>query len=224
MTDIDFIEGEIICIDKDLEWTSFDVVKKIRGALRIKKIGHAGTLDPLATGLLILCTGKKTKTINQFMEAEKEYTGKMILGKTTPSYDLETEVDSEHDISHLNEEEIRKATEPFKGNIMQRPPVFSAIRIDGKRSYKLARKGKEVEIEPRPVVIYEFEVSDMQLPEVSFRVVCSKGTYIRSLIHDLGQSLGVGAYLSELRRTRIGDHRVEDAFHVQDYINHVKEA
>ena len=224
MTDIDFIEGEIICIDKDLEWTSFDVVKKIRGALRIKKIGHAGTLDPLATGLLILCTGKKTKTINQFMEAEKEYTGKMILGKTTPSYDLETEVDSEHDISHLNEEEIRKATEPFKGNIMQRPPVFSAIRIDGKRSYKLARKGKEVEIEPRPVVIYEFEVSDMQLPEVSFRVVCSKGTYIRSLIHDLGQSLGVGAYLSELRRTRIGDHKVEDAFHVKDYINHVKEA
>lgn len=221
---MNFEEGEIISIDKDLDWTSFDVVKKIRGALRIKKIGHAGTLDPLATGLLILCTGKKTKTIHQFMDAEKEYTGELILGKTTPSYDLETETDSETDISDIDMDSIYTATQKFTGAIMQKPPIYSAIRIKGKRSYDLARKGKEVVLEARPITIDTFEITKIELPKVSFRVVCSKGTYIRSLIHDFGQELGVGAYLSALRRTRIGEYSVDNAHNVEEFINQIKEA
>ena len=219
---INFEEGEVICIDKDLEWTSFDVVKKIRGALKIKKVGHAGTLDPLATGLLILCTGKKTKTINDFMNSDKEYTGKMIIGKTTPSYDLETETNSEADISKITIDRIRKLLNKFTGEIMQIPPIFSAIKVDGKRSYKMARKGEEVIIKPRPVRIHEFEITAYDFPTLSFRVVCSKGTYIRSLAHDFGQALGVGAYLTELRRTKIGDITVDNAYNVQKYIDMVK--
>jgi len=219
---INFEEGEVICIDKDLEWTSFDVVKKIRGALKIKKIGHAGTLDPLATGLLVLCTGKKTKTINDFMNFDKEYTGKMIIGKTTPSYDLETEIDSDTDISNVTISRIRELLNEFKGEIMQVPPIYSALKVNGKRSYLLARKGEEVKFKARPVQVHEFEITAYDFPALTFRVVCSKGTYIRSLAHDFGQALGVGAYLAELRRTRIGNLSVDKAFQVQKYIDGIK--
>lgn len=204
-------EGRVILIDKPLEWTSFDVVKKLRYKLRVKKIGHAGTLDPLATGLLILCTGKKTKTIEQIQSQEKEYTGTFILGTTTPSFDLETEPGDPTDISHLTETDIQNATSGFKGFIQQVPPKFSAVKVDGKRAYKHARAGRDVEIKPRTVEIKEFEITRIDLPEVDFRVVCSKGTYIRSLANDFGQALHVGAYLSALRRTRIGDYKIEAA-------------
>lgn len=204
-------EGRVILIDKPLEWTSFDVVKKLRYKLRVKKIGHAGTLDPLATGLLILCTGKKTKTIEQIQSQEKEYTGTFILGTTTPSFDLETEPGDPTDISHLTETDIHNATSGFKGFIQQVPPKFSAVKVDGQRAYKHARAGRDVEIKPRTVEIKEFEITRIDLPEVDFRVVCSKGTYIRSLANDFGQALHVGAYLSALRRTRIGDYKIEAA-------------
>lgn len=204
-------EGRVILIDKPLEWTSFDVVKKLRYKLRVKKIGHAGTLDPLATGLLILCTGKKTKTIEQIQSQEKEYTGTFMLGATTPSFDLETEPEDPKDISQLTETAIHDATSGFKGFIQQIPPKFSAVKVDGKRAYKHARAGKDVEIKPRTVEIKEFEITRIDLPEVDFRVVCSKGTYIRSLANDFGQALHVGAYLSALRRTRIGDYKIDAA-------------
>lgn len=204
-------EGRVILIDKPLEWTSFDVVKKLRYKLKVKKIGHAGTLDPLATGLLILCTGKKTKTIEQIQSQEKEYTGTFMLGATTPSFDLETEPEDPKDISQLTETAIHDATSGFKGFIQQIPPKFSAVKVDGKRAYKHARAGKDVEIKPRTVEIKEFEITRIDLPEVDFRVVCSKGTYIRSLANDFGQALHVGAYLSALRRTRIGDYKIEAA-------------
>lgn len=203
-------------VDKPLEWTSFDVVNKLRYALKVKKIGHAGTLDPLATGLLILCSGKMTKQIETFQAQEKEYTGKMILGKTTPSYDLETEINSETDISHLQEQEIMEATSQFTGIISQVPPAFSAIKVKGKRAYESARKGEEIKLNPREVEVPVFEITAIDLPEVSFRVVCSKGTYIRSLVRDFGEALGVGAYMSELRRTRIGDFKVEEAKTIEE--------
>ncbi|UII20971.1 tRNA pseudouridine(55) synthase TruB [Fulvivirga ligni] len=209
-------EGSVILIDKPLEWTSFDVVKKLRYALKVKKIGHAGTLDPLATGLLILCTGKMTKQIEKYQGQEKEYTGKFYLGKTTPSYDLETEVDSETSIDHLTSDQIHRATEAFTGIIEQTPPIYSAIKVDGKRAYEGARKGEEVKLKSRNVEVKSFEITAIDLPEVHFKIICSKGTYIRSLAHDFGQSLGVGAYLSELRRTRIGDFKVEDAQTIEE--------
>ena len=209
-------EGSVILVDKPLEWTSFDVVNKLRYALKVKKIGHAGTLDPLATGLLILCSGKMTKQIETFQAQEKEYTGKMILGKTTPSYDLETEINSETDISHLQEQEIMEATSQFTGIISQVPPAFSAIKVKGKRAYESARKGEEIKLNPREVEVPVFEITAIDLPEVSFRVVCSKGTYIRSLVRDFGEALGVGAYMSELRRTRIGDFKVEEAKTIEE--------
>ena len=209
-------EGSVILVDKPLEWTSFDVVNKLRYALKVKKIGHAGTLDPLATGLLILCSGKMTKQIETFQAQEKEYTGKMILGKTTPSYDLETEINSETDISHLQEQEIMEATSQFTGIISQVPPAFSAIKVKGKRAYESARKGEEIKLKPREVEVPVFEITAIDLPEVSFRVVCSKGTYIRSLVRDFGEALGVGAYMSELRRTRIGDFKVEEAKTIEE--------
>ena len=209
-------EGSVILIDKPLEWTSFDVVKKLRYALKVKKIGHAGTLDPLATGLLILCTGKMTKQIEKYQGQEKEYTGKFYLGKTTPSYDLETEVDSETSIDHLTSDQIHQATEAFTGIIEQTPPIYSAIKVDGKRAYEGARKGEEVKLKSRHVEVKSFEITAINLPEVHFKIICSKGTYIRSLAHDFGQSLGVGAYLSELRRTRIGDFKVEDAQTIEE--------
>ena len=205
----------VLLLDKPLTWTSFDVVRKVKNALRIKKIGHAGTLDPLATGLLILCTGRKTKEIDLIQAQEKEYTGTFRLGETTPSFDLETAVDLVRPYAHLTDEEITAATRPFIGTIQQTPPLFSAVKIDGQRAYELARKGLEAEIKSKTVEIKAFELTRIALPEVDFRVVCSKGTYIRSLARDLGVALGCGAHLTRLVRTRIGEYRVEDAFSLE---------
>ena len=204
-------DDRVLLINKPFRWTSFDVVKKVRGILQIKKIGHAGTLDPLATGLLILCTGKMTKRIDEFQGQEKEYTGKIVLGQTTPSYDLETQPTIAKDISGLTSESIKEATKKFRGLISQIPPIHSAIKVDGKRAYKLARSGQDPKLKAREVTISSFEITSINLPEIEFRIVCSKGTYIRSLAHDLGQALGVGGYLSELCRTRIGDFLLADA-------------
>lgn len=206
-----FEEGKVLLIDKPLEWTSFDVVRKIRNLIRIKKVGHAGTLDPLASGLLIVCTGKFTKKINEYMAQEKEYTGTFTLGATTHTYDLESKPVNFKDVSTITKEKIFGATKQFIGEIMQVPPAHSAIKIDGKRVYELARQGKEVKIEPRKLFIKEFEITNIEMPVVSFRVVCSTGTYIRSLANDFGEALGCGAYLSSLCRTRIGDHKLSDA-------------
>ena len=206
-----FEQGQVLLINKPLEWTSFDVVRKIRNLIKIKKVGHAGTLDPLATGLLILCTGKFTKRINEFMAQEKEYTGTFTLGATTPTYDLESKPENLKDISQLSNEKIIEATKQFIGEIMQVPPAHSAIKIDGKRVYELARQGKEVKIDPRKITINEFEITKIEIPVVSFRVVCSTGTYIRSLANDFGEALDCGAYLSSLCRTRIGDFKIADA-------------
>ena len=225
MTEEDFKAGQILLFDKPLEWTSFQVVNKVRWLIRknfkIKKIkvGHAGTLDPLATGLLILCTGKSTKQIESLQGQEKEYTGTFSLGATTPSYDLETEVDQHFPIDHLSEEKIRAATKNFVGDIQQYPPLFSALKKDGKRLYEYARNGEEVEIKSRSVQISEFEITKIDLPEVHFRVVCSKGTYIRSLAHDFGKALQSGAHLSSLRRTRIGDYNIENALTIDSFVN-----
>ena len=201
----------VLLINKPLQWTSFDVVKKTRSLLKIKKIGHAGTLDPLATGLLILCTGKMTKRIDEFQAQEKEYKGKFIIGQTTPSYDLETKPSDPVDTSSINDQALVEATKKFIGKIQQVPPLHSAIKVEGKRAYKLARAGQHTELKPREVFIGEFEITSFQSPEVGFRVVCSKGTYIRSLARDFGEALGVGAYLSELCRTRIGTFLLSDA-------------
>ena len=217
-----FLAGQVVLLDKPLEWTSFDVVKKVRRNIRIKKVGHAGTLDPLATGLLILCTGKRTKSIEKFMGQEKEYTGSFFLGKTTPTYDLESEPEGDADISQITEEVMREATNAFSGAIQQVPPIHSAIKIAGKRVYQLARKGEDVKLEPRSVFIREFEITKVELPTIHFRVVCSKGTYIRSLANDFGKQLGTGAYLSSLRRTRIGEFSVEDAYQLTDLIDILK--
>lgn len=206
----------VILIDKPMQWTSFDVVNKLRGKLKIKKIGHAGTLDPLATGLLILCTGKMTKRIDEFQAQEKEYTGNFVIGQTTPSHDLETPVSEAKDISSVTEEVILEAIKKFTGTIQQVPPIHSAIKVDGKRAYSLARKGKEPELKPREVTVTAFEITHIQLPTVSFRIVCSKGTYIRSLARDFGDELGVGAYLSKLCRTRIGQFHLKDALTIED--------
>ncbi len=204
-------EGRVLLVDKPLTWTSFDVVKKLRYALKVKKIGHAGTLDPLATGLLILCTGKMTKQIDSYQAMEKEYEGEIVLGKITPSYDLETEVQDFGDPSVITDDQIETALEKFRGTISQVPPQYSAIKIDGKRAYESARKGKKVKMEPRQVEIGLFELEKIDAERYKFRVVCSKGTYIRSLAHDFGQELGTGAYLASLRRTRIGSFHVKDA-------------
>ena len=204
-------EGRLLLIDKPFEWTSFDVVNKLRYKLKIKKIGHAGTLDPLATGLLIICVGKMTKRIDEYMGLEKEYTGKFVIGQTTPSFDLETEVSEKKDISQITSSQIQEAVKSLTGKIDQLPPLHSAIKIGGKRAYEFARKGKEVELKPREVEIKEFEITGIDLPEVTFRITCSKGTYIRSIARDFGDALGVGAYLSQLCRTRIGSFKLEDA-------------
>lgn len=222
MREYHFEDGEVLLFDKPYRWTSFDLVKKVRYAIKIKKVGHAGTLDPLATGLLILCTGKSTKQIETFMAAEKEYEGEIVLGQRTASHDLETPVSEAMDISHLSEADIRQAAASFEGEQMQMPPMHSAIRVDGKRAYELARKGREVELKARPIVISRFEVLGIEGPKVRFRVVCSKGTYIRSLARDLGEKLGVGAYLSVLVRTRIGDFRLEDALDLHSFIAQIQ--
>lgn len=204
-------EGLVLLVNKPLEWTSFDVVNKLRYILHTRKIGHAGTLDPLATGLLIVCAGKMTKKIEQFQAQEKAYTGTLVLGQTTPSYDLETEPTEAVDFSSITESDVRTAALAFLGKIEQVPPAHSSVKIGGKRAYAMARKGKPVEMKPRAVEVLEFEVTACRFPEVDFRVVCSKGTYIRSLAHDLGQRLGIGAYLSALCRTRIGAYTVAEA-------------
>ena len=206
-----FAEGRVLLINKPLRWTSFDAVRKIRNLIRIKKVGHAGTLDPLATGLLIVCTGKFTKKINEYMAREKEYTGTFTLGATTPTFDLESEPVNFQSLEGITEEKIRSTTALFTGEIMQVPPAHSAIKIDGKRVYELARKGVEVKMEPRKLTIYEFEITAIELPVVSFRVVCSTGTYIRSLANDFGAALGCGGYLSSLCRTRIGEFTLDKA-------------
>jgi tRNA pseudouridine55 synthase len=207
----DFAEGAVLLLDKPFRWTSFDVIGKTRKIIHIRKVGHAGTLDPLATGLLIVCTGKFTKRINEFMAQEKEYTGTFTLGATTPTYDLESEPVNFKPFEQLTPAEIKEATNSFIGEIAQVPPAHSAIKIDGKRVYELARQGKEVKIEPRKVTIREFEITAIELPVVHFRVVCSTGTYIRSLANDFGAALGCGAYLSSLCRTRIGSFLLKDA-------------
>lgn len=213
-----FQAGKVILIDKPIYWTSFDVVRKIRNTIRIKKVGHAGTLDPLATGLLIVCTGKFTKRINEYMAKEKEYTGSFTLGATTETYDLESEPGNFHPLETISEEQIKTTTSHFIGEIFQVPPAHSAIKIAGKRVYELARKGQEVKLNPRKILISEFEILKIELPEVHFRVTCSTGTYIRSLAHDFGKELGCGAYLSSLRRTRIGEFQVINAHTVEKFI------
>lgn len=217
-----FEEGRVLLINKPLYWTSFDAVRKIRNLTRTKKVGHAGTLDPLASGLLIVCTGRFTKKINEFMAQEKEYTGNITLGATTPTYDLESDPVNPQQVDHLSEEDLHNATKAFTGAIMQVPPIHSAIKKEGKRVYELARRGEDVKLEPRPVTITAFEITNISLPVVSFRVVCSTGTYIRSLANDYGAALGVGGYLSSLCRTRIGDFRLEDALTIEDLEREVK--
>lgn len=216
-TEEDFLNGQILLIDKPLEWSSFQAVNALKWSIRKKfdlkkfKIGHAGTLDPLATGLLIICTGKFTKKIPELQGQVKEYTGTFTLGATTPSYDLETEVNQNFSTEHITEALIHTATKEFLGEIDQIPPIFSALKKDGKRLYEFAREGKEVEIKSRKIEILVFEITQIKMPKVNFRVVCSKGTYIRSLAHDFGKTLQSGAYLSTLRRTKIGDFNVNNA-------------
>ena len=224
MTAEDILNGQIILIDKPLKWSSFQAVNKLKYVLKHQfnlpkkfKIGHAGTLDPLATGLLIICTGKFTKTISEIQSQTKEYTGTFTVGATTPSYDLETEVDATFPTEHITSELIQETTKQFIGEIDQKPPVFSAIKKDVKRLYEHARAGEEVEIAFRKTSIYEFEITRIALPEIDFRVQCSKGTYIRSLAFDYGKALNSGAYLSALRRTKIGDYNVEKALTPEDF-------
>jgi tRNA pseudouridine55 synthase len=218
-----YLEGEVLLLDKPLEWTSFDVVRKIRNLTRIMKVGHAGTLDPLATGLLIVCTGKFTKKINEYMGMEKEYTGTFTLGAVTPTYDLESEPANHKAIGHLTSESIHAATAAFTGEIMQVPPIHSAIKQAGKPVYLAARKGIDVKMEPRPVTIHSFTIEKIELPVVHFRVVCSTGTYIRSLANDFGAALGVGGYMSSLRRTRIGAFHVDDAKQLKDFEEEIRQ-
>lgn len=225
MSNFSFQEGEVLLIDKPLEWTSFDVVNKLRYTIKkhlnVKKIkvGHAGTLDPLATGLLLICTGKKTKTIESLMGMEKEYTGTIKLGATTPSYDLETKENEQFSTEHISKELIQEIAQSFIGEQEQYPPIFSAKKINGKRAYDLARKGKDVEMKPSIITIQEFEVTRFDNNEVDFRIVCSKGTYIRSIAHDFGKKLNSGGYLTALRRTKIGEFDVENALSVEAFVN-----
>jgi tRNA pseudouridine55 synthase len=228
MTEEDYKNGQVLLIDKPLSWTSFQAVNKIRWHIKqrfgIKKIkvGHAGTLDPLATGLLIVCTGKQTKQINIYQGQIKEYTGTFTIGATTPSYDLETDIDEKFSIAHISDELLHKTTKQFIGDIQQKPPIFSAIKKDGKRLYELARKGETTEINARTVRVLEFEITKINLPQVEFRVVCSKGTYIRSLAFDFGFALNSGAHLSALRRTKIGDFSIDKGLSIEDFIDQLE--
>lgn len=210
--------GQVFLIDKPLGWTSFDVVKKVKYRLKIKKLGHAGTLDPLASGLLILCSGKLTKKIDEIQVQEKEYTGIIVLGKTTPSFDLETAFNGEFPYQYISAELLEKTLENFRGEIQQAPPNYSAVKLEGTRAYDLARAGEMPEMKKRSTTVYAFEIVKMELPELHFRIVCSKGTYIRSLAHDLGQALGSGAHLSKLIRTRIGEYLLENATSVDKLV------
>ena len=228
MTVEDYKEGQVLLIDKPLGWTSFQVVNKVRWLIRKKfdlkkiKVGHAGTLDPLASGLLIICTGKFTKKIDTYQAQEKEYTGTITLGATTPSYDLETDFDRTFDLSGITSEKIKEATSEFLGEIQQQPPVFSALKKDGKRLYEFARAGEDVVIPKRIVNISAFEILNIELPHIDFRVICSKGTYIRSLAHDFGKALNNGGYLSALRRTRIGEFNVDNSISILEFEERMK--
>lgn len=219
----DFKEGQLICFDKPLEWTSFQVVNKVRWLIKRKfgikkiKVGHAGTLDPLATGLVILCTGKYTKRIESLMGQTKIYTGEITLGATRPSYDMETEIDQTFETQHITLDLIEEARQEFLGEIMQQPPIFSALKKEGKRLYEYARKGEEVEIPKRQVQIDDFQITNIDLPKIEFKVTCSKGTYIRSLAHDFGKAVKSGAYLSALKRTQIGDYDISNAVSIEDF-------
>ncbi|MDE6533769.1 MAG: tRNA pseudouridine(55) synthase TruB [Muribaculaceae bacterium] len=227
---MDFISGEILGIDKPLGWTSFDAVKRVRGAIQRRmhvrkfKVGHAGTLDPLATGVLIVCTGRATRKIDELQRGDKEYVATIRLGATTPSYDLETEVDKEYAWEHITPDMISDTLPRFTGSIMQVPPVFSAVKVDGKRAYNLARKGKEVSLKPKLLEIKEMEMLECALPEVTLRIVCSKGTYIRAIARDLGEALGSGAHLVGLRRTRVGSVRVEECLTVEEAVEKIENA
>ncbi|MDB4047717.1 tRNA pseudouridine(55) synthase TruB [uncultured Polaribacter sp.] len=229
MTEEAYKNGQVLLIDKPLTWTSFQVVNKLRWEIRqrfnIKKIkvGHAGTLDPLATGLLIICTGKQTKQIDTYQGQIKEYIGTFTLGATTPSYDLETEIDNTFPTAHITEELLHETTKQFVGEIQQKPPIFSAIKKEGKRLYELARKGETTEIKERTVTVSSFEITEIKLPEVGFRIICSKGTYIRSIAFDYGKALNSGGHLSTLRRTKIGNFSVDNALSVEGFINNLKE-
>ena len=224
---MDFISGEIIAIDKPLGWTSFDAVKRIRGSIQRRlhvkkfKVGHAGTLDPLATGVLIVCTGRATRKIEEIQDGEKEYVATVELGATTPSFDLETEIDATYPFEHIDETLAQEVLKSFEGTIMQVPPVFSAVKVDGKRAYKYARTGKDLELKAKPVKIREIEFLQLEGNLLKFRVVCGKGTYIRALARDLGQRLNSGAHLKELRRTRIGDIRVEECLKVDEAVEKI---
>lgn len=223
-TEEDYKNGQVLLIDKPLTWSSFQAVNKLRWHIKqrfkIKKIkvGHAGTLDPLATGLLIICTGKQTKEIHTYQGQIKEYTGTFTLGATTPSYDLETEIDETFSTEHITEELLKETTKQFIGDIQQKPPIFSAIKKDGKRLYELARKGETTEIKARTVNVSQFEITDINLPNIDVKIVCSKGTYIRSLAYDFGNALNSGGHLSALRRTKIGEFSVENALTIEDFI------
>jgi tRNA pseudouridine55 synthase len=219
-----FGDGQVLLINKPLEWTSFDVVRKLRAQMKIKKVGHAGTLDPLATGLLILCTGKFTKRINEFMAQEKEYTGTITLGSTTPTYDLESAPENFKDYSSITPEQLDAVTKQFTGEIMQVPPIHSAIKKDGKRVYELARRGEHVELDARKITIKSFEITKLELPIVHFKVICSTGTYIRSLANDTGVALGCGAHLSSLCRTRIGEFTIDKSLTMEEAQAMIKEA
>ena len=214
-------EGQTLLIDKDLEWTSFDVVKKIKFLIKCKKVGHAGTLDPLATGLLVLCTGKNTKKINDIQNQNKEYTGEFTLGKTTLSHDLETEFIESNNLDGVTEQKINNLRENFIGEQFQRPPRFSAVKVKGKRAYQFARKNENIEIKEKKINIHEFKISEINLPNISFMISCTKGTYIRSIARDFGKALGCGAVLTKLRRTKIGKFDVKDAFKIDDFVNKI---
>ena len=215
--------GSVLLLNKPYDWTSFDVVRKIRNAMKIKKVGHAGTLDPLATGLLIVCTGKFTKRINEYMAREKEYTGTIVLGAATPTYDLESHPVPVGDYTGISKELLETTAASFTGEIEQVPPIHSAIKVEGKRVYELARKGHDVVLQPRKITISVFEIISVALPEVHFRVVCSTGTYIRSLVNDFGARLGCGGYLSNLCRTRIGEFELKNALEIEAAITQIKE-
>ncbi len=225
----DYLAGATLLVDKPQGWTSFEVVNKIRYKVKHRlgvkkiKVGHAGTLDPMATGLLILCTGKFTKKLAGYQILPKEYTGTLVLGGTTPSYDTETEIEQRYPVAHIDAERLEVARRRFLGDIEQVPPMFSAIKVDGQPLYKRARRGEQIKVEPRRVHIYEFELTRVALPEVDFRVRCSKGTYIRSLAYDFGQALDSGAYLSALRRTKIGDYDVEEAWKLEELVDYIEE-
>lgn len=218
----EFENGAVVNIDKPAGWTSFDVVKKIRNTIRVKKVGHAGTLDPFATGVLIVCTGKATKRVSQLMTQEKEYAAKIELGKTTDTYDCTGTFLTEADPTAITDDEVRNACRKFQGKISQKPPMYSAVQVNGVRLYQLARKGIEIERESREVFVHRLEILSVDLPFVELRITCSKGTYIRSLAHDLGQELGCGAYLQSLTRTRVGDFLLDDATTISDFVNSIR--